>query len=77
MAFSATLQARNDGNTSFSSAWQHIRKNYPNLYEFCNGLAIDYPGNATVESDLSSGVYKKNNDYRSCLSSLALEVSYL
>ncbi|KAH9533357.1 hypothetical protein CY35_18G048000, partial [Sphagnum magellanicum] len=50
-----TALARHSEQTDFSDAWKtpSIKDRFPELMEFCGGLASPFPNTATIESDFS------------------------
>jgi hAT family C-terminal dimerisation region len=57
---------------SFSEAWHHEASRFPNLLNFCGGIACMMATTAAVESDFSR-LRGAKNEYRSSLSCTALE----
>jgi hypothetical protein len=58
--------------TGFKEGWLLTGGRFPELQDFCGGLATVFPGTATVESDFSVLKYAKN-DYRTALTDFSLE----
>lgn len=61
-----------DGRTSFDSAWKLLAPQYPDLVDYCGGIATVFPGTATVESDFSILRWEKDS-FRKSLSNFGLE----
>jgi hypothetical protein len=61
-----------DARTSFETAWTALSAQFPDLVEFCGGLATIFPGTATVESDFSILRWEKDA-FRKDLSDFSLE----
>jgi hypothetical protein len=59
------------GGCSFEQAWSLLSERFPNLAEFCGGIATIFPGTSTVESDFSVLRYEKD-DNRKGLSDFGL-----
>jgi hypothetical protein len=69
-----TALARHSEQTDFSEAWRtpSIKDRFPELMEFCGGLASPFPNTATVESDFSVLKWEKDL-HRSNLTPFSLE----
>ncbi len=63
-----------DHRTSFDEAWAvcDVSTRFPNLCNFCGGLASIFPNTATVESDFSVLGWEKD-EYRTSLTDFSLE----
>lgn len=61
-----------DARTPFDVAWKLLAPQYPDLVEYCGGLATVFPGTATVESDFSILRWEKDI-FRKSLSHFGLE----
>lgn len=67
-----SLLDKADDTISFETAWKPFVKKFPNLTDFCGGIASAFPNTATVESDFSRiGIEK--TEYRKALTNLSLE----
>jgi hypothetical protein len=61
-----------DNSTSFETGWGTLSSRFPNLAEFCGGVATIFPGSSTVESDFS--VLRMEKDaHRKKISDFGLE----
>jgi hypothetical protein len=61
-----------NNNTLFEVAWGTLAARFPDLAEFCDGIATVFPGTCTVEADFSVLRWEKNR-YRKGLSDFGLE----
>ncbi|CAK9263072.1 unnamed protein product [Sphagnum jensenii] len=66
--------AHHNEQTDFSDAWKtpSIKDRFPELMEFCGGLASPFPNTATVESDFSVLKWEKDL-HRSNITPFSLE----
>jgi hypothetical protein len=69
-----TTLAHHSEQTNFSNAWKtpSIKDRFPELMEFCGGLASPFPNMATVESDFSVLKWEKDL-HRSNITPFSLE----
>jgi len=69
-----TALVRHSEQTDFSDAWKtpSIKDQFPELMEFCGGLAYPFPNTATVESDFSILKWEKDL-HRSNITPFSLE----
>jgi len=69
-----TALARHSEQTNFSDTWKtpSIKDRFPELMEFCGGLASAFPNTATVESDFSVLKWEKDL-HRSNITPFSLE----
>jgi hypothetical protein len=61
-----------DASSDFEKGWGNLGVRFPNLHEFCGGIATVFPGTSTVESDFSILRWEKSN-FRKSLSDFGLE----
>lgn len=61
-----------ENTISFEKAWEPFLLKFPDLVQFCGGIASAFANTGTVESDFSVVVYEKDK-YRSNLTDLSLE----
>jgi hypothetical protein len=67
----AAIESVNN-NTLFEVAWGTLAARFPDLAEFCGGIATVFPGTCTVEADFSVLRWEKNR-FRKGLSDFGLE----
>lgn len=71
-AFREVLDRRGVSTAVYDDLWADCRVRFPQLQEFCGGLAAVFPNTATVEADFSIINYEKD-EYRKSLTDFSLE----
>lgn len=62
----------NDAHSSFEKSWQPVEGRFPDLQDFCGGIATIFPNTARVEADFST-IKREKNLLRLSLSDFSLE----
>jgi hypothetical protein len=70
-SLAAALEKQLD-TVNFTDGWEPLGHRFPNLRQFCSGIAIFFPETSTVESDFSV-LNWEYDEFRSSLTEFSLE----
>jgi hypothetical protein len=71
--FYAQTPEKQSDPVAVSDGWEPFGRRFPNLRQFCAGIATVFPGTSTVESDFSVLIWECD-EFRSSLTDFSLEV---